>query len=97
MSHPSTRAERRHQRARVIARRRFVYLHIWYSRIQERTNPLDRSYLDGWEPRWGKYAKWNLGCGCKLCHEDKYFGPKRKRREALKRAGSDWDLVEGDE
>lgn len=40
---------------------------------------------------WSRYAKWNLACGSPGCHEEKYFGPKRKRREALKRGWQkDW-------
>jgi len=95
MTHPLTRAERRHQRDRVIARRRFIYQHIWNAGafgIQERTNPFHcggRLYFPDF-PTWGRYAKWNLGCGSRLCHADKYFGRKRKRREALKRAAREW-------
>jgi len=46
MSHPKNRAERRNQRERVIAARRFVYLHIWYQWqdkyqfMREVSNPL---------------------------------------------------------
>jgi hypothetical protein len=46
MSHPKTRAERRHQRERIIAARRFVYLHIWtqygdrFKFMREVINPL---------------------------------------------------------
>ena len=52
-SHPTTRAERRHQRERVIAARKFVYQHIWSSAfnsqfdfMREIVNPcLDIYYL----------------------------------------------------
>ena len=89
MTHPSNRAERRHQRDRVIAARRFVTTTVWGGsyEIQNRTNPMvqrQRPDLD-----WGRYAKWNLGCGSPGCHREKYFGPKRKRREALQHAGQD--------
>ena len=52
-SHPTTRAERRHQRERVIAARRFIYQHIWHNVLhyefdfmREIVNPcLDIYYL----------------------------------------------------
>jgi hypothetical protein len=79
MNHPSNRAERRHHRDRVVARRRFVYLHIW-----------GMSKCDDDFSEWGRYAKWNLNCGCRMCQGDKYFGMRRKRREALKRDVWEW-------
>lgn len=90
MRHPSNRAERRHQRARVIAKRSFVLQHIPASSwaIQQRKNPV----VPGYSPEageGGRYAKWNLNCGSPMCHAEKYFKPKRKRREALKNAGRD--------
>jgi len=88
MGHPANRAERRHARARVIARRRFqierVPNNAW--RVQVRTNPLLGAYH---EPAWGKFAKWNLSCGSLMCHADKHFGARRKRRQALQRAGNE--------
>lgn len=82
MKHPSNRAERRHERNRVISNRRFIYEQVW--RMQ-RFNK---------EPftEWGKYSKWNLGWGCKQCHYLKYFGYKRKRREQLKRFDIDIEV-----
>jgi hypothetical protein len=69
------RSERRAQRARVIARRRFIYTHVWNN----------RSDL----PCFGRFAKFNLNCGCLMCHYDKYFSDRRKRRDQLKRATSE--------
>lgn len=53
MSHPTTRAERRNHRERVIRVRRFIYEHIWYNfrsshtqLLREIKNPLiDINYL----------------------------------------------------
>lgn len=87
MKHPSNRAERRHERKRVIARRQFVDLHIWRSR----ESPEHRENLRRTE-MWGKYAKWNMNCGSIRCHELKYFSAKRRRRQALKHAGAE-DLL----
>jgi len=71
MNHPRTRAERRHQRQRIINYRKFI-----------RVNGCSYPWPD---QIWSQYAKWNGGCGCMLCHSDKYFGHKRKRRNALKK------------
>ena len=90
MTHPSNRAERRHQRDRVIAARRFVYTTIWAANSYETYHSNDP--MATWQredPEWGRYAKWNLNCGSPGCHREKYYGPKRKRREALKHAGQD--------
>ena len=88
MGHPANRAERRRQRSRAIAKRRFQVEFVpnnpW--RVQHRTNPLLGAYH---EPAWGKFAKWNLSCGSLMCHADKHFGARRKRRLALARAGND--------
>lgn len=83
MSHPANRAERRHHRTRVIANRRFVYQHVWN---------MEGRFSYG-EPfsEWGRYAKWNLACGSPGCHREKYFGPKRKRREAHRYAEREWE------
>jgi hypothetical protein len=70
MKHPETRAERRHQRQRIISHRRFI-------RVNGSAYPWP-------EQLWQQYAKWNGNCGCMSCHREKYFGDKRKRRAALK-------------
>ena len=73
MKHPSNRAERRHERQRIINHRKFI-----------RVN----GYARGWpEQVWGKYAEWNGNCGSMRCHYLKYFEYKRKRRDALKSKG----------
>ncbi len=86
--HPTNRAERRVQRERVIARRRFIHQSIWR----------DWSYLSDYTPftEWGRYAKWNLNCGCKGCHRDKYFGAQSRRRKARKSADSTAECRRGD-
>jgi hypothetical protein len=90
MNHPRSRAERRSVRLGRIACRRYVAEHVWGD-----FNPLpyEHTYLRytlgpspryRWEPfQWGRYAKWNMNCGCKGCHSDKYFKEKRKCRRAL--------------
>ena len=93
MQHPTNRAERRHHRDRVIAARRFIYQHIWGQssyQTNSRTNPLECSFHIEQFSEWGRYAKWNLNCGCRMCHYEKYFKEKRKRREALKHLDADW-------
>ena len=80
MKHPYTRAERRHERERVIAARRFVWEHVWRNGL---TNE--------WRPEWGRYSKWNLNCGCTRCHFMKYYKEKRKRRESLKQSVLKWE------
>ena len=74
--HPTNRAERRHQRNRVIAIHRRKHLH------HARTSP------NAVEPAWGRYAKWNMNCGATMCHAAKYFKNKAKRRRARKSAAS---------
>lgn len=75
MKHPSNRAERRHERRRIIAYRRCI-------RAKSQGNPRP-------EQIWAQYSKWNGNCGSMSCHAGKYFGARRKRREALKQATKD--------
>jgi hypothetical protein len=85
MSHPSSRDERRHQRERVIARRRFVRQQIW--RVEEIWHEGKPEYQRNWEPfEWGRYAKFNMNCGCRQCHSAKYFSSAHKRRKALRQS-----------
>jgi len=70
MKHPKSRAERRHERKRIVNYRRFIRI--------------NGSAMEWPEQTWGQYAKWNGDCGSPRCHSGKYFGFKRKRREALK-------------
>lgn len=69
-----TRAERRFRRECAIAKRLFVWHNVWKMPHK----------IEG-----GVYAKFNMNCGCTLCHAEKYFKYKRKRREALKSATSE--------
>lgn len=75
MKHPSNRAERRHERLRIIAHRRFLRMNA------------SRSFHH--EEIWAQYSKWNGNCGSMQCHELKYFKHRRKRRAKLKQAGRD--------
>jgi len=68
MKHPRSRTERRHMRLGWMSRRRYIIEHVWRSH--------------GWKPQWGRFAKWNLNCGCRSCHYSKYGG-RRKRRRSL--------------
>lgn len=76
MKHPSNRAERRHERERIINHRKDI-----------RINGCARSWKYELEfpSVWSMYSKWNGNCGSMRCHYLKYFGYKRKRREALKK------------
>lgn len=87
--HPTTRAERRYQRERVIARRKFIHDHIW-CRFGEQVHTDPDVNLWSYPPftEFGRYAKFNLGCGSPMCHMEKYFKYKRKRRRALSVAES---------
>jgi hypothetical protein len=89
MNHPRSRVERRSVRLGWIARRRYVAEHVWNN---FNPPPYEHTYLYRalydprfkWTPmQWGRYAKWNMNCGCKQCHSNKYFKEKRKRRRAL--------------
>lgn len=90
MSHPTSRAERRHQRERMIARRKFIHQHIWRSSIDQPWHEGKPEYQKDWDPfnEWGRYAKFNLNCGCKMCHSVKYYKEAHKRREARKNSWS---------
>ncbi len=96
--HPSNRAERRHQRERVIASRRFIWEVIWGKKsytVNSRSNPIN-SIEYNWQPDWGRYAKWNLNCGCAGCHREKYLDAKSQRRKARKTSWSTADCRVGD-
>jgi hypothetical protein len=95
MSHPSTRGERRAVREQYIRRRKFIATQIWNIASFYRS-PYEHERWWGqleWEPfEWGKYAKYNLNCGCMMCHSAKYFSNAHKRRKALRRAESQADF-----
>ena len=76
LKHPKNRSERRHERERIIERRKFIIDAIWHALPH-------RQFEEE-----GRLAKYNLGCGCKMCHFAKYFSAKNKRRVALKEAES---------
>jgi hypothetical protein len=82
--HPTNRAERRHQRNRVIAIHRRQ--HLIYSKSDEHSG----------DTVWGYYAKWNMNCGKTMCHAAKYFKNKAKRRRAGKFAESAVEARAGD-
>jgi hypothetical protein len=77
MKHPRNREDRRAVRYGHIARRKYVILHIWSLYTISKGLPF---------PEWGRYAKFNLNCGCRMCHENKYGKEKSKRRRALDQA-----------
>ena len=86
---PAQRAYRRHHRARVIARRLRIVA-VW-----------DATVEDKWRPVPGRFAKFNLACGCGLCTEaDRRRAEKRERRrerryECKQMATWVWDQEEG--
>lgn len=86
--HPTNRAERRHQRNRVIAIHRRKHL------INSRSYLYRVEHFG--EPDWGYYAKWNMNCGATMCHAAKYFKNKARRRRARKTAGSPAEARVGD-
>ncbi len=105
--HPKTRSERRHQRERIIAHRRFIHLHIWssldgYEFMKAVANPRidilyvfeiykDKIYLPEY-PEWGRYAKWNLICSCRGCRSRKNWEKTpAKRRYKLKTDWKNWE------
>jgi hypothetical protein len=89
MKHPQSRGERRFAREIYISRRKFIIQHIWYWSLNEIPHEGSPWYQqqEGWyqEPIWGKYAKFNLNCGHKMCHSEKWF-EAIKRRKALDQA-----------
>ena len=72
MKHPKTIAERRHQVNRVIKKRLRVVVEIWEVGMEM----FGRSHYDE-EPH--RLHKFNLNCGCKMCHYYKYMGNRAKR------------------
>jgi hypothetical protein len=89
MRHPRTRAERRALRENWIARRKFIATKIWtrFNEVPHEGSPWYQLQPGWYQPTvWGRYAKINLNCGCKLCHCEKYFSYKRQRRRALDQA-----------
>lgn len=102
MHHPTNRAERRFERERIIARRRHIWGVVWKGFCGNSfNNPLTFGSVDDWSPYqwtpdWGRYAKWNLGCGCKQCHRDKYYKCKSQRRSSRKLAMSQVECRVGD-
>jgi hypothetical protein len=89
VSHPTSRAERRHQRERVIARRKFIATKIWshYNEEPHEGSPFYQQQMGWYTPtEWGRYAKFNLNCGCTMCHSAKYFASAHKRRKALRQS-----------
>lgn len=90
MNHPADRQQRRAVRDGHIARRKFIVTRIWSRGSYSTSNERERKWLE--EMEWGKYAKFNLNCGCKQCHSSKYMSAKRKRRRARQTAESQNDF-----
>lgn len=89
MHHPRTRGERRAVREQYIHRRKFIATKIW-SHYNEEPHEGSPGYPGSiWVPtEWSRFAKFNLNCGCMMCHSAKYFSNARKRRNALHRSES---------
>ncbi len=75
------RAYRRHHNKRVIAKRRNIIVNIWSIGISSNGLYNWRNYHIA-----GKYKKFNLNCGCKMCHfykrknnNDKYYPKNREK------------------
>ncbi len=86
MKHPKSRGERRVVRDAYIARRKFIATHVWYryNEAPHEGSPWYQQQIEWYQPtEWSRFAKFNLNCGCMLCHSGKYFSEKRKRRRAL--------------
>jgi hypothetical protein len=86
MNHPRSRRERRAVREEIIQHRKWIVTRIWHRGSYYSSNEREREWLRNFE--WGKYAKYNLNCGCSMCHYSKYYSCKRRRRCALNRANS---------
>ena len=66
-----TRAQRRHHRARVIARRLSIVKYAW------------RLFYTGpWWAKTGRLGKYNLACGCWACVDPKYRETRAREKEA---------------
>jgi hypothetical protein len=76
MRHPRSIAERRQNRRTIMARRREI-IRNWYA-PDGNTKPEDNR-------AWTLCNKWNLNCGCMLCHLEKYYSARRQRRNRLKK------------
>ncbi len=87
--HPHTRGERRAIRKDWISRRKYIVTRIWSQGSYYKSEG-QRKWIA--EMQWSIYAKFNLNCGCTMCHCAKYFKNKRKRRKALQRAESQNDF-----
>src|SRR5271166_2478167 len=90
MNHPADRQQRRAVRDGHIARRKFVVTRIWSRGSYSSNNEHEKQRLA--EMQWSKYAKFNLNCGCRMCHSSKYLSAKRKRRIGLQTAESPNDF-----
>lgn len=58
-----TRAERRHRRERIIKRRLFIVRNAFGETPETWPLAFDRP---------GRFAKWNLKCGCPMCKRPRY-------------------------
>jgi hypothetical protein len=90
MHHPKDRQQRRAVRDGIIARRKFIVTRIWSRGSYSSNNEHEKQWLA--DMQWGKYAKFNLNCGCRMCHSSKYLSAKRKRRNGLHAAESQNDF-----
>lgn len=93
MRHPRSRAERRHNRVTIMARRRKI-IRRWYS-----PNDIRRGSKREENRAWYWCAKWNLKCTCRLCRMWKSLDPRPPREPQCTLDIIDnlraWDLDEG--
>jgi hypothetical protein len=82
MKHPQSRGERRLVRETCISRRKFIYEKVWRNNKIPHEGSSQYKQQEGWyrEPAWGRYAKFNLNCGCIMCHHEKWFECTKRRR-----------------
>lgn len=62
-------AQRRHQRARHIAARRFIVRNVWYSGFG---GPFGSAPFEPYADRPGLLDKHNLVCSCGVCRRPKW-------------------------
>jgi hypothetical protein len=82
MIHPTNRAERRYLRERII-NRRLAIRNRWWGESAERINTSILRYGPDWytPPIRGRFAKWNLVCGCSHCKCANFYDRVDRDRE----------------
>ncbi|AEO93361.1 gp99 [Bacillus phage G] len=70
----------RHHRKRIIARKVYIFTHIWGNELFEYEN---RDYKPF---PIGKYSKGKVHCSCKVCKYDKHFEIKKHKVKSKEQA-----------